>query len=72
MNHIKRNFVNAYLSEAIENAREDISYCEYTKDTDNEEYVLIVYCNGHVARVCITASSNLCIMRDVSNYLLCH
>ena len=36
MNHIKRNFVNEYLSEAIENVREDISYCEYTKDTDNE------------------------------------
>lgn len=72
MNHIKRNFVNEYLSEAIENVREDISYCEYTKDTDNEEYVLIVYRCGYVARVCITASSNLCIMRDVSNYLLYH
>lgn len=38
MNHIKRNFINEYLSEAIENAREDISYCEYTKDIDDEEF----------------------------------
>lgn len=39
---------------------------------DKREYVLIVYRCGYVARVCITASSNLCIMRDVSNYLLYH
>ena len=39
---------------------------------DKREYVLIVYRCGYVAHVCITASSNLCIMRDVSNYLLNH
>ena len=39
---------------------------------DKREYVLIVYRCGYVARVCITASSSLCIIRDVSNYLLNH
>lgn len=39
---------------------------------DKREYVLIVYCNGHVARICVTSCNNLCIMRDVSNYLLNH
>lgn len=58
MNYIKRNFINEYLSEAIENAREDISYCEYTKDIDDEEYVLIVYRCGYVARICVTSCSN--------------
>ena len=71
---LKWGWVNVWtsLSEVIENVREDISYCEYTKDTDNEGYVLIVYCNGHVARICVTLCGNLCIMHDVSNYLLNH
>lgn len=68
----KRNFVNKYLSKVIEKICENVSYCEYIQDDDKREYVLIVYCCGYVARVCITASSNLCIMRDVSNYLLYH
>ena len=35
---LKEGWVNVWtsLSEAIENVREDISYCEYTKDTDRD------------------------------------
>lgn len=68
----KRNFVNKYLSKVVEEICENVSYCEYIQDTDKREYVLIVYRNGYVARVCVSAASNLCIMRDVSNYLLYH
>lgn len=47
-------------------AGEDIIALTYAKDEYNEEYVTIQWGNGYRQSVCVTADSEIALIRDVT------